>query len=113
MLTYSGVVGSGGRRARALGFPTANIPLPVSEVSGIFVAQASALGEAYKAVAYVDQKRGVLEVHLFGFEGDLYGKTLSVELLHKLREDRAFSSEEAAREAIADDIAQVRGYFKL
>jgi FAD synthase len=50
----------------------------------------------------------LLEVHLFDFEGDLYGRQLEVFFQHKIREERRFASFEALREQIQKDAAMAR-----
>ncbi|MBI4088329.1 riboflavin kinase [Candidatus Kaiserbacteria bacterium] len=109
---YTGIVMSGGKRAAQLGFPTANIPLEDDSVSGIFAGRVSVAGRVYDAVVYADRKRKLIEAHLFGFFGNLYGKDVAVVLLHKLREDREFSGDGEMRAAIAADIAAAHAYFK-
>ena len=51
----------------------------------------------------VDGSRRLLETHLFGFEGSLYGLTLRVELLEKIRDEKRFSSVEELKEQIERD----------
>jgi riboflavin kinase/FMN adenylyltransferase len=50
----------------------------------------------------------LLEVHLFDFDGDLYGKTLRVEFHHRLRDERRFHSVDALKEQIGLDVAHAR-----
>jgi len=46
------------------------------------------------------------EVHLLGFDGDLYGQTLDVAFLSRLRDERTFASAEALTKQITEDITQ-------
>jgi riboflavin kinase/FMN adenylyltransferase len=55
--------------------------------------------------------RAVLETHLLEFNGDLYGKSIEVAFLARLRDERVFDTPEALTRQIADDIAQARPYF--
>ena len=48
-----------------------------------------------------------LETHLFGFDGDLYGRTLRVELLEKIRDERTFPSVESLGRQLAEDRATI------
>ncbi|MGE5626312.1 MAG: bifunctional riboflavin kinase/FAD synthetase [Bacillota bacterium] len=100
----SGRVMYGERLGRKLGFPTVNLALRrrVSPLSGIFAARVHGAGEKpLRAAAYIGMRPAaggtelVLEAHLPGFEGDLYGRRLRVEFLHRLREDRHFDSLDA------------------
>ena len=109
-MEYEGVVEGGGKRAAALGFPTANISFE-GDASGIFAARVALEGKEYKAVAYADPVRGVIESHLFDFEGDLYGKRIGVDLLEKLRESTPFADEKEAQAQIARDVEAAHAYF--
>ena len=77
-MNYKGTVQKGGEYGRRLGFPTANVPLDDTDVSGIFAAQVTVDDKKYHAAVYADQRNKVLEVHLLDFEGDLYGKELTI-----------------------------------
>jgi len=113
MSKYSGIVQKGSEYGSRLGFPTANIPLDDTEVSGIFAAKVRVEREEYGAVVYADERNKVLESHLLDFSGDLYGKEIEVELLEKLRDDRRFESEEEARQVIAGDVQKAREYHRV
>ena len=111
----SGTVLKGAKRGRALGYPTANIPLLGSTLSGVYAAKVTVrAGEApHVAAVFADPARGVLEAHLLDFSDDLYGMEITVELHKKLREAADFESDAELRNAIAQDIASVREYFDL
>lgn len=109
---FTGVVQEGEKRGARLGFPTANIALPDADISGIYAARVVADGRPHPAAVYADRRRKLLEAHLLDFSGNLYGKSISIELVEKLREGARFENEVALKAAIADDIARVREYFK-
>jgi riboflavin kinase / FMN adenylyltransferase len=114
--TISGRVVHGTKLGRSLGFPTANIRLRrPPPLSGIFVVEVDGLG---RGVASLGRRPTVnpvpmplLEVHLFDWEGDLYGAHLRVRFLKKLREEQKYQGLEALKEAIARDARQARDYF--
>ena len=110
-MIYKGIVQKGSEYGRRLGFPTANVPLEDTSVSGIFAAKVRFDDKEYGAVVYADQRNKVLEAHLLHFGGELYGKELEIELLGKIRDDRRFESEEEAKRTIAADTAAARQYF--
>jgi riboflavin kinase/FMN adenylyltransferase len=112
MQTYTGVVQQGAKRGAALGFPTANIPLDDPDLSGIYVGRATVSGNSYGAAVYADRGRSILEVHLLDFAGDLYGITISVEILAKIRDGVHFENDTLLKVAIAEDIAHARGYLQ-
>lgn len=115
----SGVVEHGQALARKLGFPTANIrvsekaavpPSGVYEVSCCPVegepARRGIANLGLRPTIQEDVKQLRLEVHLPGWEGDLYGRQLRVELLRFMRPEQRFGSVEELRAAIARDLAQ-------
>ncbi|HVU75291.1 MAG TPA: riboflavin kinase [Candidatus Paceibacterota bacterium] len=112
MQSFSGFVERGKQRGRVLGFPTINIALEDKTVSGIYAANVYADVSTFRAAAFADPSRSVLEAHLLDFSGDLYGKEVRIELVEKLRESAAYESDCALKQAIAGDVAKVREYFK-
>jgi len=110
----------GDRRGRELGFPTANINLHrcILPMNGVFAVRVHGLGgQAVAGVANVgvrptvDGKRGLLEVHLLDFQGDIYTRRVQVAFLHKFRDERRFESLAALRRQIAKDVALAKAYF--
>ena len=113
-----GRVITGARLGRTLGFATANMRLhrPRLPLTGIFAVQVQGVGgrEYTDGVASlgtrptVDGVEPLLEVHLFDFSGDLYGRRLSVEFVAKLRDEERFASLEALTEQMHRDAARAR-----
>jgi riboflavin kinase / FMN adenylyltransferase len=97
-----GKVIGGAKRGAGLGFPTANVPLARGTAlgHGIYAVRVFVAGKRYDGAAYLgtrptyDNGMPVLEVFLFGFEGDLYGRDIEVEFIDFVREDRKFASSE-------------------
>lgn len=115
--SISGRVSHGRKLGRTIGFPTANIPLKrcVSPVSGVYVVEALGLSDSpIGGVANIGQRptvngvRQQLEVHLFDFHGDLYGKQLEVVLLHKLRDEVKFDTFDTLKNQIELDAEAAR-----
>jgi riboflavin kinase/FMN adenylyltransferase len=117
----SGRVAHGEKLGRALGFPTANIVLRRRPpLGGIFVVEAE-LEETHRVlrgVASVGTRPTVtpgsaplLEVHLFDFDADLYGRHLRVRFLEKLRDEERFEGLRALRRAIAQDAERAKDFF--
>ncbi len=120
--SMSGRVAHGEKLGRTLGFPTANIVLRREPpLAGVFAVEAE-LEETHavlRGVASVGRRPTVkenaaplLEVHLFDWRGDLYGRHLRVKFLQKLREEEKYDGLDALRAAIARDAAQARDYFR-
>jgi riboflavin kinase/FMN adenylyltransferase len=108
-----GVVVSGDSRGGTLGFPTANLAVEPTLLVPAFGIYAGAAGETRAAVSigtnphYGGGERRI-EAFLLDFEGNLYGQRLVVELWQRLRDERAFGSEEELVDQIARDVEQTR-----
>ncbi|MEX1025752.1 MAG: riboflavin biosynthesis protein RibF [Planctomycetota bacterium] len=122
-----GQVVRGRELGRTLGFPTANLDLQheLSPPVGVYATRAHVLDEPgagpYASVTNVGFRPSVeaptsaseagsplVEVHLFDFDGDLYGRRLELEFLARLREERRFPSLDALEEQIRADARQAR-----
>lgn len=113
-----GAVLTGFQRGRTIGVPTANVELGAYQrpAFGVYAVRADLGDGIWRAgVANVGVKPTVssellplVETHVFDFEGDLYGRTIEVGLLHFLRPERKFESFEALTRQIAEDAAQAR-----
>ncbi len=97
--SLSGEVVHGKALGRTLGFPTMNVFLPAGLVvpaAGVYVCRVYAGGAWRRAVCNIAHgERPLCEVHAFGFQGDVYGTTIRVELLDFVRGMRRFPSPEA------------------
>ena len=124
--SMSGRVAHGERLGRTLGFPTANIVLRRRPpLAGVFVVEARVeemreeTPVVLRGVASVGRRPTVkqeaaplLEVHLFDWAAELYGRHLRVKFLHKLRDEEKYDGLDALRSAIQRDAAQAKDYFK-
>ena len=110
-MTIEGVVEHGRRLGRELGFPTANMAVPdsVTAADGVYYSRAEVDGTLYDAMSNLGSNPSVggavrhLETHIFGFGGSLYGRTLRVELVRKIRDERRFATIGELRAQIARD----------
>jgi len=116
----SGRVAHGDKRGRTIGFPTANIFLHRNAVpvDGVFAVEMCGIDDRPIAgVANVgtrptvDGSRALLEVHLFDFDRDIYGRHVQVSFLKKLRPERKFESFELLKRQIELDAEQARAFF--
>jgi riboflavin kinase/FMN adenylyltransferase len=108
-----GEVVYGDQRGGTLGFPTANLsPDPHMLVPGYGIYAGQALEHRVAASIGVNPHYGGserrIEAFLLDFEGDLYGNRLRLELWERLREERAFASEEELVAQIAADVEAAR-----
>lgn len=115
-LRLVGTVVEGFRRGRTIGFPTANLRCDgnVVPADGVYAARAVVSGggarRAYPVALNVgpmptfsDTVRQI-EAHLVGFEGDLYGQTLELEVLDFVRDQRKFAGLEALKAQLQKDV---------
>lgn len=120
--SMSGRVVHGDQVGRKLGFPTANIQVKHARLplSGIYVVQVHAEGlGVLQGVASLGVRptvkqdaRPVLEVHLFEFEQQIYGKHLRVEFLQKLRDEEKYPDLETLTRQIALDVEHAKKWFE-
>ena len=119
--SISGRVVDGDKLGAKIGYPTANIQLKRSKapLSGIFVVEAEGLGpRALPGVASLgvrptvkERGQATLEVHLFDFDGRIYGRRIGVRFLKKLRDEQKFAGIDALVSQMDKDAAAARGYF--
>ena len=98
----NGTVINGKKLGGKIGFPTANIDVKESykliPKTGVYVIKTKINNIVYNGmlnIGYrptVDGKHQTIEAHLFGFDGDLYGKHLEIEFLYFLRDEQKFDS---------------------
>ncbi|MBR0536523.1 MAG: riboflavin biosynthesis protein RibF [Clostridia bacterium] len=121
-LFFSGPVFRGDMRGREMGFPTANQYLPEGFIVpkfGVYRSVAEVFGKKYPAVTNIgcrptfDGKSVRSETHVPGFDGDLYGETVTVFLYDFLRPERPFSGQEDLRRQIARDVAAATAPQKI
>lgn len=118
----AGRVIHGDKRGREWGFPTANIAMDRRRLpfTGIYAVEASGAGaKPLQGVASIGIRptvpgpaRALLEVYLFDFDGDLYGRRIEVEFLEKIRDEERFEDFDALRNQIASDIKQAGRFFQ-
>lgn len=105
------------RIGRRIGFPTANIAPDASRVlpkDGVYAALARTENGVYPAMTNVGTNPTVggetlsIESHLLDYDGDLYGKRLTVSFLSRIRDEQKFASVEALKEQLTRDVLAVR-----
>ncbi|MBX9810169.1 MAG: bifunctional riboflavin kinase/FAD synthetase [Burkholderiales bacterium] len=119
--SISGRVVRGDGLGRKLGFPTANMQMKHNRppLTGIFVVELSGVAERpLRGVASLGIRptvkpggQPVLEVHVFDFDGDLYGKHVRVDFLHKLRDEEKYADLATLTRRIALDVENAKAFF--
>lgn len=112
---------NGEKKGSTIGFPTANVPIKrnKSPVHGVFAVRVTIEdGRERYGIANVGRRPTVdgaahtqVEVHIFNFSGDIYGKHLKVSFCKKIRDERKFESLDALKDQIRHDAAYTRDYF--
>lgn len=117
----SGTVIKGHQLGRTIGIPTANIALDpgiIEPAHGVYAAKAVADGREYMAVTNVGVRPTVdssgvvtVEPYIIDFQGDLYGKCLTLELYQFLRPESKFASLQELQAAIQENVRQTQELF--
>ena len=118
--TFEGKVIRGLGLGKKLGFPTANLTVEKEKLlpEGIFISQVKIGSKKYRSMTYIGRRPTLglsaktVEVYILGFEGRLYGKKISVELLSKIRNDKKFLSVKKLAQRIRNDLKITQRYFK-
>lgn len=117
--SISGRVAHGQKLARTFGVPTANVLLKRNHTPlvGVFAVEVLTLSGKFNGVANIGMRPTVggstpiLEPHLFGFAGDLYGQRIQVTFKHKIRDEQRFNGLDELKAAILNDIQLAKAYF--
>jgi len=115
----SGKVISGDRRGRSIGFPTANLsvtPGKILPTSGVYACRAWVDGQVWGGATNIGVRPTFdgqgsalhLEAHLLDYSGDLYGQTISLEFIERLRGEVRFPDIQALIAQISQDVQQTR-----
>jgi riboflavin kinase / FMN adenylyltransferase len=119
----NGKVIQGNQIGRTLHFPTANLHIEdttkIIPANGVYAVEVVHKGSLFSGMmnigerpTIVTNKGRTLEVHIFDFEEDLYGQTLTVRLLKRTRSEQIFPNLEALSQQLKKDEAFIRDYFQ-
>ena len=120
-MTITGVVQSGKQLGRTIGIPTANLVLPEGLIVpkfGVYATKVFADGVEYAAITNIGTRPTVsgegvtVEAHLLDFDGDLYGKEITIAFCAFLRPEQKFDSLDGLKAQITADIARVYAMLK-
>lgn len=119
----SGTVVKGDQIGRTLGFPTANIQVPESYKlipgDGIYASEISIDDKIHKGMLYIGNRptvngiNKVIEVNIFNFEEDIYGKNIKVNFLKYIRGDKKLNGLEELKAALAQDEVDCKAFFGI
>lgn len=114
--TFESVVIEGDKRGRTIGFPTINQHIPDGLVVphfGVYESRVLIGGISYKAFTNIGMRptwrvdEPLAETHIFGFTGDLYGETVTVELMNYLRPEKTFKNVNELKEQLDYDKSSI------
>jgi ribosomal protein L3 glutamine methyltransferase len=109
--TISGHVVHGNKHGRLLGYPTINMPQKANiAVHGVYAVRVELDGKIYEGVANVGHRPALnpvpyplLEVYLFNYQDECYGKIARVTFISKIREEQMFENLDALKIQIGKD----------
>lgn len=121
--SFTGTVVTGNQLGRTIGFPTANIFIEETykliPANGVYAVKCLINHETHHGVMNiglrptVDGNEKRIEVHIFDFDRDIYGETLKIELVQKIRDEEKFGSLEALKQQISLDKSLAESILKL
>jgi len=120
--SLEGRVITGEGRGAELGFPTANLdldPIQALPADGVYATIAHFEGKTYPAATFIGRRptfdgvERIAEVHMLDFTGDLYRKSLKIDIIERLRGEQKFPDAESLKAQIARDIVAVRERLAL
>lgn len=117
--SISGKVEYGNKIGTEIGFPTANI-IPLEDFAlpkaGVYYTKTKIDGKIYNSITNIgckptvsDEEKTIIETHIFGFSGWLYGKHIEVQFIEMIREEKKYGDVDALKNQIVTDIKQVKG----
>jgi riboflavin kinase/FMN adenylyltransferase len=118
--SLTGVVGKGQQRGHKLGFPTANLHDIATLVpgNGVFAVRVHLGERPWPGAANIGpnptfgEDARKIEVHLIGYHGDLYGQTLTIEFVERLRDTRPFANVQELVEQLKRDVETAGRFVK-
>lgn len=112
----NGTVIHGDKRGKKIGFPTANIkpehPRKIIPKNGVYAVQLRLNGDWYKGMMNIGMRPTfngtveTLEVHLFDFDQDIYGKEVQVRFFHRIRDEKKFKGPDELKQQLQQDKKQ-------
>lgn len=117
-----GTVIEGRKLARQLGYPTANLVVHNEQLppDGVWSLKVRVRGKVYRGIGNLGRRptvelegaRRLLEIHIFDFEGDLYGEVIDAEFVDYLRKEKKFDSVDELKAQIMKDVDECRLSFR-
>ncbi len=120
--SLEGAVVEGNHLGRTIGFPTANMaledPMLLIPRSGVYETRVALDGAVFTGLTNIGTRPTVggntltVETHILDFDEMIYGRSISVSFIDRIRDERRFPSLDALRAQLQDDAGQIRSYFQ-
>ena len=121
--TLEGIVAKGDQLGRTIGFPTANLEVSNSSkllpANGVFAVMVTIDNQLYKGMCNIGVRPTIegtssrIEINLFDFDADLYGKPMRVQFLHRMRSEQKFANLNELKSQLSIDSAEARNLLNL
>lgn len=121
--SIQGIISKGDGLGKKIGFPTINLVVPEEKLlpaDGVYATLVKIDNNKYLGAMNIGQRPTVstkiekrIEVHIIDFEGEVYGKSAKVEILHRIRGERRFNNMDELRMQIKRDIDWIKKHCKL
>lgn len=114
---FEGKVRKGKDRGKRLGFPTANMDLSQKIPEGVYISETIFEQKTHPSLTFIGRAKTFneyqyqAETYVLNFNQDLYGQTIEVKLLKKLRDNKKFGSEQELIDQMEKDKKQAEDYF--
>jgi riboflavin kinase / FMN adenylyltransferase len=117
--SIEGNVKEGERRGRELGFPTANLDTDweLLPKNGVYITWAEMNEKKFKSITNVGTRptfgknQLLVETHIIDFKDDIYGKTIRVSFIDRLRDEKRFANVESLISQISTDVENAKKVF--
>lgn len=117
--SIEGIVEKGDKRARKMGFPTANLspPQTILPKKGVYAVNVMIENIKYSGIANFGKRptfegeKILFEVNIFNFNQEIYGKKMKVELITFIRDEKKFNNFEELEQQVQKDVQLAKSYF--
>lgn len=110
-MKLTGKIISGKARGRGLGFPTLNVETQADVLKhGVYAVRADIADRSFNGVMNYgprptfDEDEAIMEIHIFEFDEDIYGDTVEIEVVERIRDIKKFAERNDLIEQIKTDI---------
>ena len=110
----SGIVVHGKKLGRTIGFPTANLqldePLKLIPATGVYLSKVRVSGRSFYGMTNVGP---TIETHIFDFDEEIYGETIHVSFIKRIRDEKGFGTLEELQAQLKEDELYCKNLLSL